>query len=329
MKTKAIIIFTPLFLALFLIGGVLAALKIKDSLMPVMIGILKWEEGADYEENIAAFRESLADLGFAEGEDVAYLIRSAGADPDKQREAISFFRNSGVKLIYALTTPGTVIAKEAETALPIVFSIVTYPLEAGLAGSLQRSGNNLTGTRNWISSQIQLFNFLQLVPGVKTIGFLRHRGEPNSEAQLREFLRYQDLFGVRIIDVAVDDSADLPSALEASRSLNALYLACDTLVQGGGSEAVLSFLREKRMPAFTCTRSGVERGVLMGAVADLDEIGRLAGQKAAMILRGADPGQIEITTAARPFIYLNAATAARLNIEISQELAARAKKIFR
>ena len=54
-------------------------------------------------------------------------------------------------LVYSLTTPGTAIVKEVlPSDTPIVFSIVTYPADAGLIESFEYSGNNLVGTSNYV-----------------------------------------------------------------------------------------------------------------------------------------------------------------------------------
>ncbi|MFH1762511.1 MAG: ABC transporter substrate binding protein, partial [bacterium] len=107
-----------------------------------IIGISQWVSNPEYDRNIAGFKDKLAEYGFIENKNLKYIIKIAEADKTKQREIIKSFKDNKVDLIYSLTTPGTLIAKEIIKDIPIVFSIVTYPAKAGVIKSIENSGCN-------------------------------------------------------------------------------------------------------------------------------------------------------------------------------------------
>ncbi|MCJ8273093.1 MAG: hypothetical protein MJK04_27295, partial [Psychrosphaera sp.] len=112
------------------------------------IGLSVW---SDYPDSVSGFKQALAEHGFKEGINVEYLLRNAHANAAKQTKIAEEFKNAKLDLVYSLTTPGTIIIKQAlSSATPIVFSIVTYPADAGLIESLDYSGNNLVGTSNFV-----------------------------------------------------------------------------------------------------------------------------------------------------------------------------------
>lgn len=294
------------------------------------IGISLWvlPGHAEYAKNVQGFKDALTRAGFIEGKNIAYDIETASFDPNRQREIAERFKEKNVDLVYSLTTPGTLIMKEALGDRPIVFSIVTYPVEAGLIGSVGNSGNNLVGTRNWVPTEEQLSNFLQIAPHVKTIAFVHRKGEPNSTIQLQKMTEMAQKMGVSVVDVAGEGLVELQTALEAMQPVDAIYSACDTLVQSEAEMHIIAYARKKNLPSFSCNASGPEHGDLIGTVTDYYELGLLSGQQAAMILGGATPTSLETSTVARPFIILNAVRAAELRFVIPPGLRARAKQII-
>lgn len=298
----------------------------------VTIGIARWIDNPEQNKNIESFKKTLTNSGFVEGKNIVYLIPEAsGANREKHQATIKFFIDKRVNLIYSLTTPGTLIAKEQTSSIPIVFSIVTYPKEAGIVVSLQNSGSNLVGTRNWVPATDQIAVFLEIAPKTKSIGFIHRRDEPNSTIQFQEFQEAAKPLDIKVIEIAPKVISDLTNALESAiNNVDSLYSACDTLVQAEqGEDTIIAFAKNNKIPDFTCNESGVIKGSLIGTVADFEEIGKLAGEKASVILKGASPTSLETNTVARPYIYVNKNTASNLGIEIPQNISLKAKKIIK
>ena len=97
---------------------------------------------------------------------------------DVQREIVQSFIDAEVDLIFSITTPGTLIAKEMTSEIPIVFSVNTFPVESGVIDSLESSSNNLVGTRNYISVERQYSAFERIYPNTETLAFIHHKDEP-------------------------------------------------------------------------------------------------------------------------------------------------------
>lgn len=296
------------------------------------IGIARWVAGPLQEANIAGFTEALETAGYKNGKNIIFVSPPASsADSELHKKHLQSLLDQDVALIFSLTTPGTLLAREMTSTVPIVFSIVTYPVESGLIDSARSSKNNLVGSTNWVSVQDQLAVFLELAPKVKRIGFVHRKDEPNSVIQLQEMRVAAAEKEIGVIDIAVTNLEELPQALEQTRpGIDALYSACDTLVQAEkGEDIIIAFIQKYQLPDFTCLETGVRKGSLIGSVADLTEIGRLAGEKAALILEGATPESLETSGVSRSFIYINQNRADELGISISQSLQLKAKEIIR
>lgn len=292
------------------------------------VAVLRWVENAEHEKTIDAFKTALETSGYT---NVRYIepADSKGDEQQHQRNIDTILGNSP-DLIFSLTTTGTTILKEREHNIPIVFSIVTYPQESGLVESYVNSGNNLVGTRNWVSMQTQFEVFYSVAPTAQSIAFVHREGESNSEIQLQELRDVVEALGITVIDVPVSSISEIyPALLEISSQIDSVYSPCDTLVQGqGGAAAIHQFVQEYSLPDFACIESGVRNGSLIGTVADFSQIGQAAGEKAAQILNGAEPSSITTDTVARPFIFINKTRAEQLGIQIPQDILALAKEVI-
>ncbi len=295
----------------------------------VTIGIAQWVSDKAYDENIQGFKEGLALFGYVEGKNIQFIIENPEANKTRQKEIIQGFVDRKVDLIYSLTTPGTLIAKETTSDIPIVFSIVTYPAEAGIIDSLDSSGNNLVGTRNYIPVANQLELFHEIVP-VKKIGFVHRYGEPNSVIQYQKMKEYASEIGIDVIEIAPKTLPDANDAISNKiDDVDALYQACDTLIQSGAEKIAIRIATGHDKPTFSCNKEGVEDGALFGDVVDFKNIGFLAGKKAALILHGGKPSEIMTETQPDDYIAINLVTAQKLGIKVPTHIMEIANEIIR
>jgi len=294
------------------------------------VGIAQWVSNKEYTENVKGFKDGLAEQGYSEGDNVFFLIENPEAEREKQREIMGYFIEKEVDLVYSLTTPGTLIAKKMITDRPIVFSIVTFPVEAGVTDSLESSGNNLVGTRNYIPIERQYNQFERIFPhNIKKIAFAHRKGELNSVIQYKRMKLFLAEKEVEVIDIAATDLDDLRNQLKGIiGEMDALYSACDTLIQSGGEEMVINFSILHQKPNFTCNKDGVLKGALMGNVADFYTIGKMAGNKAGLIFKGASPSSLPTESTDEDYLLINNKTAVKIGLEIPQDILNEAEEII-
>jgi len=145
------------------------------------VGISVW---SGYPQSVIGFKDALTQAGLIEEENVTYLYRNAESSKEKQISIAEEFRDKNVDLVYSLTTPGTIIVKQyMPDSTPIVFSIVTYPADAGLIESFDYSGNNLVGTSNFVELKHYVKLLKDVLPEVTSVAIFRRKGEPNSKIQ--------------------------------------------------------------------------------------------------------------------------------------------------
>ena len=231
------------------------------------IGISEW---TGYPTSVQGFKEALAAAGLIEGQNVEYLDERSGLDPERQREIAQKFKDAQVDIVYSLTTPGTIIIKEImPTTTPIVFSIVTYPADSGLIESFDYSGNNLVGTSNYVQLTTYIELLKTILPHARTLAIIRRKKEPNSKIQAANIIRLAKKHGLHAIDLpleTVDQVRDAALALVGKADV--FMTTTDTLMQGGGEEALIKVSLDKKIPVLSSNKAGIEQGSTFGPVAD-------------------------------------------------------------
>src|SRR6266487_5420657 len=87
-----------------------------------------------------AFRHGLRDLGYLEGQNIAFEYRYAGGLPDRLAWVAAELVHRPVDLIATFGTPPTLAAKRATTTIPIVMIGIGDPVRAQLVASLAQPG---------------------------------------------------------------------------------------------------------------------------------------------------------------------------------------------
>jgi len=324
-KTGAVVIAIIVAILLLLIGGVIwfatrqQAPKAGKAKGMLTIGIARWATNPEYDKNLEGFKAGLAENGYKEGENVEFIIENPETDLAVQRTIVESFVEKGVDLIFSITTPGTLVAKEVTSEIPIVFSVNTFPVESGVIDSLESSGNNLVGTRNYISVARQYSAFEKIYPHTRVLAFVHRKGEPNSTTQYVEMRDLLEKKGIEVLDIAAVDLDDMRAQLESNIDvIDSLFLACDTLINVGGEEVVVEISNTYKKPSFACLEGSILKGVLMGNVADFYVIGKISGRQASLILDGAKPSSLLTESPAEDYLIINTKTAAELGIVIPQ-----------
>jgi putative ABC transport system substrate-binding protein len=90
-------------------------------------------------------RQGLAELGYVDGRDIFIEARWAEGRVERLPELAAELVGLNPDIIVTLGGVATRAAKNATSAVPIVFAVVIDPVAGGLVPDRQRPGGNLTG----------------------------------------------------------------------------------------------------------------------------------------------------------------------------------------
>src|SRR6266436_4425085 len=160
------------------------------------------------------FRQGLRDLGYIEGQTIAFEYRSAEGKPDRLSAAAKELAGIPVDLIATSGTAASYAAKQATTAIPIVMLAIGDPVRSGLVASLARPGGSITGNTilgpEIAAKRLQLFK--ELIPAVSRLAFLWNPNNASHAAYLEEWKAAAAALRVKMLFVAVGSSDEFDRA---------------------------------------------------------------------------------------------------------------------
>ena len=295
-----------------------------QSTRTVRIGVIRPAPVPVLDVNQQGFEAALAGAGFKAGVNVSYDIQTTGGDPHRAQAIVQKFIEDKVDLIHSMGTAPTLAAMKAGARVPVVFSAVSDPVGAGIVpeGSKpgQVTGTQLTGVSDRWPMGLQLETYARLVPQARTWGTLYNPTEAGSTLQARQLREAAARLGLQLVEVPVGGTGEVrQAALDLASRVQAIFVISDATVSAD-ILAIQEAGDRHRIPNFTGVVSGVRRGALAAFGVDYFLAGYAAGKKAALVLRGVNPGQIPWNLAEHFGLVLNQKAAKALGIVLPVDM---------
>jgi putative ABC transport system substrate-binding protein len=299
------------------------------------IGVLMAIAEGDREgqARVAAFREGLQKLGWAEGRNIR--IDTRWATP-RDAEARQRFAKELVALqpdlILSQATPTTATLLQQTRTIPIVFVGVSDPIGSGFVASFARPGGNVTGfiTMEPTMAGKWLELLKEIAPRVTRAALLFNPATaPYAEYYLTPFKSAAASFAVQAIIAPVRDTLELASAIAAlAREPNGgLMTMPDTFLNAHRAQ-ITSLVARHRLPAVYPFRFFAELGGLMSYGSDLVDDYRRAAGYADRILKGAKPSELPVQAPVKFELVINLKTAKALGLDVPWQLQQRADEVI-
>ena len=320
-----------------LAGGLLAAPRASEAQQAAKIariGLLAGNLAASPPHVLGAFLQGLRDLGYVEGRNVVIEYRDAEGRFERLPALAAELVALKVDVILAPPTLNALAAKQATTAIPIVFIGAADPVQSGLVTSLARPGGNVTGlsalTPELVSKCLELLK--QAVPGVSQVAVLWQpgfQGERTEKDMLTRVEVAARALGVRLHFVEAQGPADFDKAFSDMTRVRAGALTVLTSSMFFAERRRLVDLAAKnRLPAVYTWREFVDAGGLMSHGPDLADMWRRAATYVDKILKGAKPGDLPVEQPTKFELVINLKTAKALGLTIPQSVLGRADEVI-
>ena len=300
--------------------------------MPV-IGFLNPASPDAIADRLRGFRQGLKDSGYVEGENVAIEYRWAeGQNGRLPALAADLVRRQVTLIATTGGIAGTLAAKAATTAIPIVFAIPDDPVRLGLVASLARPGGNLTGI-NYFSTELaakRLELLRELVPGAARVAVLVNPANAtNAETNLRDVEAGARAIGVQIqvLNVSTNREIDAAFATFLRNPPDAIFVGNDSLFTSRRVQLV-NLASRYALPAIYSARENTEAGGLMSYGTSRRDAYRQVGVYAGRILKGAKPADLPVVQSSKFELVINAQTAKMLGLTVPPQLLARADEVI-
>jgi putative tryptophan/tyrosine transport system substrate-binding protein len=154
------------------------------------VGLLQGlaEDDPEWQRRFVAFRQSLQDLGWTEGQNIAFEARFADGKPERLAPLAAELVRANVNVIVTNAAQPIEAARKATSTIPIVMASVGDAVAAGYVASLARPGANVTGltlvATDQSAKRLQLLK--EIVPNLVRVALFWNGNASGHRLQLRE-----------------------------------------------------------------------------------------------------------------------------------------------
>jgi putative tryptophan/tyrosine transport system substrate-binding protein len=291
--------------------------------MPV-IGFLHSASPDSYAPQLNAFRQSLKETGYVEGQNVAIEYRWAEDQIARLPTLAADWAHRQVSVIAAGGSPASALAaKSATTTIPIVFMNVADPVGIGLVASFNRPGGNITGA-TLLSAELvakRLGILRDLLPSVTKIAMLVNPTRPGVDAQKAQVQEAAQALGLAldIFDASNERDVDVVFQAVVSHQDSALIVAPDAFFVAHRAQ-IADLATRYRIATMYELRDFVEADGLISYGASSEELYRQGGTLTGQILMGKKPADLPVLQPTKFELVVNMKTARALGLDVPPQL---------
>ncbi|MDD4377860.1 MAG: ABC transporter substrate-binding protein [Eubacteriales bacterium] len=326
MKKRVLSVFIVIMAVGVLLLSGCSSQKAESKALP-KVGIVQITDHPSLNEIRESIVAEMAEEGFVDGETIKIDYKNAQNDPNNLKTICQTFVSGEVDLIIAIATPSAQSALSETGDIPIIFSAVTDPVEAGLVENMEIPGQNITGTSDKVSAEKIMNLARKITPDIKTIGALYNPGETNSVSVINDLKEYASENNLKIVEATVTNTNEVQQSTQylASR-VDAVFSPIDNTV-ASAMAVVTDELEKAKIPFYAGADSMVKDGALATYGINYTILGKETGTMVSKVLNGEKISEIPVKTMSEMKIYINSETAKKIQITFPEEIIKKAQDL--
>jgi len=277
-------------------------------------------------------KESLAALDWIEGGNLRIDWRDGNSDRALIERSAEELVASAPDVLLAIGTPCVEELRRRTGTIPIVFAVVTDPIDQGFVASLSHPGGNITGFTDYDLPMAGkwLEMLTQITPPAAHVAVLYNPSTaPFAEIMIRTMQVVAPSLAVTVRAVPLRDAAGIAPTIAAlsAEKATALLVLPDFFTIANRAP-ILASAAQASLPAVYWNRAFVTDGGLMSYGTDNSDIIRHAAAYIDRILKGEKPADLPVQNPTQFELAINLKTAKTLGVTISPALLATADEVI-
>ena len=318
---------------LIFVLGVLAAPLAVDAQQQgkvARIGILAASRASAYTARIEAFKQGLRELGYVEGQNIAFEYRWAEEKYERLPGLAAELVRLKVDVIVTHAAPGTRAAQQATTTIPIVIATGGDVVGTGLVTSLARPGGNTTGS-TILSPEInakRMELLKEAIPRIRRVAALMNPANPLSELVFKQMGLTARALGIELRPAWVRRGDELDSAFSelVKARIDGLVILEDAVLVDN-VRRIADLAKKHRLPTAAGSEH-VQTGSLLSYGVDFVDLWRRAATFVDKILKGTKPADIPVEQPMKFTLVVNLKTAKALGLTVQRSVLVRADRVI-
>jgi putative ABC transport system substrate-binding protein len=293
------------------------------------VGLLTLSAPAEMVDRLAAFRHGMHELGYREGQNIAFEVKYAEGKVDRLTALTTQLLQANVDVIVTSGHPAIRAAQSASRTTPIVVAIMSDPVEEGFAVSYAHPGGNITGLAfqdaELTTKRLEILK--ELVPTLSKVAALWDSGMPASLLTATESAARA--LGLALEVLPAGSSGEVDKAFDTARGhkVQALFQISSPRF-AAIRKAIAASAIEKRLPAACEERDFAAAGCLVSYGPSFAAMFGRAAYYVDRILKGVSPADLPIEQPTKFELVINLKTAKTLGLTVPPTLLANADEVI-
>ena len=284
----------------------------------INIGIIQQLQHGSLDDAREGFIDGLKEAGYVDGENIKINYQNASGEVTNCQQICEVFGDSGMDMVLAIATNAAQAAVQEfqDTEVPVLFTAVTDPVDAGLVESKEAPGKNVTGTSDMPVIADQITVIKDVLPDAKNLAILYTSSESNSEIQAKEAKKAAEGLGMKVTIQTSSSSNDIAQVVASvAGSVDAIYIPSDNAFASAMS-TVNSVAKDNKLPVFCAVEDMIKEGGIATTAVDYYELGKQTAAQAVRILKGEKASEIAVETQKEFALVVNETFAKSVGVEI-------------
>lgn len=227
----------------------------------------------------------LTENGFNEENGYQIIDRNLNGQRDLLSTVTNEVISQNPELIIAITTP---VAQSfvGKAEVPIVFSLVTDPVGAGIMDSLNQTKPLITGTSDVFPYEEQIKLIRTIHPNAESIGFVYDPGEAPAQYAYDELTRVAPLFDFNLVTRPATSTSEVPIAARSIiNDVDILFVSSDNTAIDS-VPTLVGLAIENKIPLYVGESGSVANGGIATVSVSYGSFGVETGKLAVQLLNG-------------------------------------------
>jgi putative ABC transport system substrate-binding protein len=281
--------------------------------------------------NLAAFQQTLQQLGWTVGRNVQMDIRWADGDARETRRHAGELVALAPDVILTAGDAGMPPLLQATRTIPIVFNNVADPVGAGFVKSMARPGGNATGfiQYEYSLSAKWLETLKEIAPNLARVAVLRDAAIASGIGQFAVIQSVASSLGVEVSAINVHEAGEIEADIaDFARAANGGLILTGSALAVVHRDLIVTLAARYKLPAVYYRRLFVTGGGLISYGYDVGDQYKRAAGYVNRILKGEKPADLPVQAPTKYELVINLKTAKALGLDIPQSVLARADEVI-
>lgn len=251
---------------------------------------------------------------------IEIIFKNANGDNTLLPSIMQTMINDGVDLLIPIGTATAQSALASTSTIPIVFSAVSNPIEAGIVTDFSVTSGNITGVSNSIAIE-DIFELAKVLsPEATTFGFVYNSSEINSLTGIKRAKEYCDAKGITYKEATITSTSELQQAVSSLvGDVDAFFTPNDNTVASAMTTYV-QLATDAILPIYVGADSMVNDGGLATVGIDYTILGKQTVDMVIRIINGETIADNPVEVINEYAKIINKNTSDILNITIPDDL---------